>query len=287
MVGSGAIGGTVAAWLARAPDNVVTVCTRTAFETLKIDTPHGVLTATPEVLVDPAQAVVTDWVLVATKAYDVVGTAVWFARLVGPGTRVAVLQNGVEHLERFAPYVAAASLVPVVVDIPAERVAPGHVRQRRDGLLTVPANTNGDDFARLFVTTGLTVETTTDFRSHAWRKLAANCAGAVSALTLRPGGIASREPIAEIMRDLVRECIAVGRAEGALLPDTLAQEVVDGYRNGPADAINSLHADRLAGRPIEIDARNGAIVRIGRRHDIATPVNQMIVALLEAAACIG
>lgn len=287
MIGSGAIGGTVAAWLARAPGNVVTVCTRTAFKTLKIDTPQGVLAATPEVLVDPAQAAVTDWVLVATKAYDVVGTAAWFARLVGPGTRVAVLQNGVEHLERFAPYVAAASLVPVVVDLPAERVAPGHVRQRRDGLLTVPANSNGDDFARLFQTTSLTVATTADFRSHAWRKLAVNCAGAVSALTLQPAGIASSEPIAEIMRDLVRECIAVGRAEGALLANTLVQEVVDGYRSGPGDAINSLHADRLAGRPMEIDARNGAIVRIGRRHGIATPVNRMIVALLEAAAGMG
>jgi 2-dehydropantoate 2-reductase len=277
----------VAAWLARVPGNVVTICTRTAFTTLRIETPQGVLTATPEVLVDPAQAVVADWVLVATKAYDVVGTAAWFVRVVGQATRVAVLQNGVEHLERFAPYVAVASLVPVVVDIPAERVAPGQVRQRRDGLLAVPAGTNGDDFARLFVTTGLVVETTTDFRSHAWRKLAVNCAGAVSALTLRPAGIASSEPIAAIMRDLVRECITVGRAEGAPLSDSLVDEVVEGYRNGPADAINSLHADRLEGRPIEIDARNGAIVRIGRRHGIATPVNQMIVALLEAAAGMG
>ena len=60
-------------------------------------------------------------------------------------------------------------------------------------------------------------------------------------------------------------------------------QVVAGYRAGPADGINSLHADRLAGRPMEIDARNGVIVRRGAVHGIATPVNAMVAALLEAA----
>jgi 2-dehydropantoate 2-reductase len=85
------------------------------------------------------------------------------------------------------------------------------------------------------------------------------------------------------MRARVRECIAVGRAEGADLDDTLIESVLDSYRTGPEDAINSLHADRLAGRRIEIDARSGAVVRLGRKHRIETPANQMIVALLEAA----
>lgn len=195
-----------------------------------------------------------------------------------------MLQNGVEHIERFAPYTTVSSLVPVVVDLPAERLAPGHVLQRRDGRLTVPWDTNGRDFARLFLTTGLAVCTTSDFRSHAWRKLALNCAGAVSALVLQPAWIASSDPIGDIMRALVHECIAVGRAEGAVLDDTLVETVLASYRDRSPDAINSLHADRLAGKPIEIDARNGAIVRIGARHGIMTPVNQMIVALLEAAS---
>jgi 2-dehydropantoate 2-reductase len=287
VIGPGAIGGTVAAWLMRDPANAVTVCTRTPFDRLAIDTPRGVLTATPKVLVSPEQAERVDWILIATKAYDIDAAASWLPQLSGPETRVAVLQNGVEHVERFSPYVPAASLVPVVVDLPAERGAPGQVRQRGDGLLTVPADANGEAFAGLFRGTGLMVSSTTDFRSHAWRKLALNCAGAVSALVLQPAGIAMREPIADIMRSLVRECVAVGRAEGAVLDASLVEAVVQQYRSGPADAINSLHADRLAGRRIEIDARNGAVVRFGRRHGVATPVNQMIVALLEAAAADG
>jgi 2-dehydropantoate 2-reductase len=136
----------------------------------------------------------------------------------------------------------------------------------------------------LFEGAGLDVSTSADFRTQAWRKLVVNSAGAVSALTLKPAGIARDEAIGDIMLALMRECLAVGRAEGAVLEDSLPEEVLAGTRSGPPDSVNSLLADRLAGRRLETDARNGAVVRIGRRHGIATPVNAMITALLEAAS---
>lgn len=283
VIGPGAIGGTVAAWLAQKPGNRLTVCARTPFERLAVDAPGGRIAASPEVVTTPEAARPADWVLIATKAYDVAGAAAWLPGLVGSGTRVAVLQNGVEHLERFAPHVPTASLVPVVVDIPAERKAPGHIHQRRDGTMIVPDDAKGRDFVGLFPPAGPVVSTTPDFRTQAWRKLAINSAGAVSALVLRPSGVAADADVGAIMRALVRECVAVGRAEGAVLDDGLDEEVLAGYRASPPDSVNSLHADRLAGRPMEIDARNGAIVRFGARHDIPTPVNQIIVTLLRAA----
>lgn len=284
VIGPGAVGGVVAAWLARNPGLAVEVCARTAFDRLEVETPHGPLTASPRVLTAPDQASPADWAIVTTKTYDAAATGDWLARLAGPDTRVAVLQNGVEHVERFTPYVAPARITPAVVDIPAERGAPGRMRQRRDGTILVPEGPAGEAFAGLFAHTPIAVSTTPDFRTAAWRKLALNCAGAVNALTLKPAGVVRREPVAEVMRALVGECVAVGRAEGADLPSDLPQRVVEGYRAGPPDGINSLHADRAAGRSMELDARNGVIIRLGARHGIATPVNAMMVALLEAAA---
>jgi 2-dehydropantoate 2-reductase len=195
-----------------------------------------------------------------------------------------VLQNGVEHVARFAPFVPAGQIVPAVVDIPAERSAPGLIHQRRMGTIIVPQGHDGQAFVGLFAHTPIAVATTDDFTAVAWTKLALNCAGAVSALTLQPGGIAWRDDIAEIQRGMVRECIAVGIAEGARLDPSLADEVIAKYRAAPRDSVNSLHADRAAGRPMELDARNGVIVRLGAKHGIATPINAMIVALIEAAA---
>jgi 2-dehydropantoate 2-reductase len=283
VIGPGAIGGTVIVRLAQTKEHSVVVCARSAVPQFTLEAPEGRMTAMPEVHISPEPVRAVDWVIVATKTYDAPAAAAWFQYLMGPETRLVVMQNGVEHIKRFAPYFPEPRIVPVVVDMPVEREASGFFRQRGAGRFTVPASTNGEEFARLFDRSGIEVVLASDFQTALWRKLAINCAGAISALILKPAGIVQRPSIADIMRSLVRECIAVGRAEGASLNDSLIESVLDGYRSAPPDSINSLHADRIAGRPMEIDTRNGVIVRLGGKHGISTPVNQMIVALLEAA----
>jgi 2-dehydropantoate 2-reductase len=284
VIGPGAIGGTVIVRFAQRPEHTVIACARSAVPEFTLEAPEGKMTATPEVLIAPNQARPVDWIFAATKAYDTLATAAWFPYLTGPETRLAVLQNGVEHIKRFAPHFPESRIVPVVVDMPVEREASGRFQQRRAGHFTVPEDSNGEELRRLFDKTGIDVVRAPDFQSALWSKLAVNCAGAVSALVLKPAVIARRPPVAEVMRNLIRECIAVGQAEGASLDASLVDSVVDRYRNVPADSVNSLHADRLAGRPMEIDARNGVIVRLGSKHGIPTPVNQIIVALLEGVA---
>ena len=283
LIGPGAIGATVAAWLAQSPDLALTLCVRTPLDRLEIEAPGGLITAQTEMLTDPAEARPVDWVLVCTKAYDVAGAAAWLARLVGPETRVAVLQNGVEHVARFAPYVPVDRILPAVVDISAERSAPGRVLQRMNGNILVPAGADGADFVALFAHTPIEARTTADFTTALFRKLTVNCAGGICGIVNKPNGVARDPAIAELMLALAEECVAVGRAEGAKLADDLAASVVRGYQTTAPDSINSLHADRMAGRPMEIDARHGVIVRLGEKHNISTPMNRLAVALLTAS----
>jgi 2-dehydropantoate 2-reductase len=283
VLGPGAVGGGVAASLAQDPRLEVEVWARTPFESLVVETPDGTLTARPRVVIDPRHASRPDWLLLATKAYDVDGAAPWLTQL-DTRCRVAVLQNGVEHVERLAPYLDPARVVPVVVDCPAERRAPGQIRLRRHGGLVVPEGPSGDDLVALFRGTRIAVTTTPDLRTAAWQKLCFNAAGAVCAVTLQTAGVAARDDVADLMRALVRECVEVGRAEGADLDAALPDRVVAGHRSAAPDAVNSMLADRLAGRRMEVDARNGVIVRRGRVHRIATPANAMIVTLLDASS---
>jgi 2-dehydropantoate 2-reductase len=173
-------------------------------------------------------------------------------------------------------------LLPVMVDVPCERRAPTRFAQRGPGRLVVAEGALGSTFRELFGGTPFSVELTGDMKTALWKKLCFNAAGVISALTLVPARIFQAEDAAELARTIVREGIAVGRAEGATLDDTIADAVVEGYRRAPPDSVNSLHADRAAGRSTEIDARNGVIVRLGRRHGIATPCNAMAVALMNA-----
>ena len=283
VVGPGAVGGIVAAWLAQGGHDV-TVCARSPLGDLVITTPDGPLRAHPRVLTDPADAQPVDWVLVATKAYDVDSTAPWLARLMGPGSRLAVLQNGVEHRERFQHLVLPDRIVPAIVDIPANRTAPGRVIQHVYGTIVVPAGPDGDDFASLFAGSRIAVSTDPDLLSRAWQKLCINAAGAISTLTLNSTGLSWSDELETTMRALVEECAAVGRAEGATIPQAVIEAVIDKARAArPSGGRNSMEADRLAGRPMERDARNGVIVRKGRIHGIPTPVNAMILGLLRAA----
>ncbi|WBY09376.1 2-dehydropantoate 2-reductase [Sphingomonas sp. 7/4-4] len=281
VIGAGAIGGTLAAWLAQGHD--VTVCARTPFADLEIESPAGTIRATPRILTDPAEATPVDWVLTTTKTYDCAAAAAWLPGLMAPGTRLAVIQNGVEQRERF-PMVPSEHIVPVIIDLPAERTAPGRIVQRREGTILVPDGDAGEAFTALFAETVIETATTPDFITAAWRKLAINCSGIVSAITRRAAEVANDEGVAEVMRGLVRECIAVGRAEGATLPDQLADQVVEWTRKAHPDSVNSLHADFVAGRPMELDARNGVIVRLGEKHGIPTPLNKALAALVEASA---
>ena len=281
LIGPGAIGGIAAAWLADGGHDV-TVCARTPLADLVVETPDGPIHATPIVLTDPAAAQPVDWVLVATKAYDVAATAPWLAQLMGPQTRLAVLQNGVDHIERFRGLVPAERIVPVVVGIPGNRTAPGRVTQHEYGTMHVPAGANGDAFVALFALSRIAVATDPDFVSRLWAKLCLNAAGAVPTLTLTATGAAWSDGLERLVRGIVEEAAAVARAEGATIPQSVIERVVEGARNGRGGGVNSMHADRLAGHPMEFEERNGVVVRLGRKHGIPTPVSDVIVELLRA-----
>lgn len=280
VIGPGAIGGLIAARLGQSPANELTIAARTEFDALRLEAPGEVLESASRLVMDPCDTGPADWILVATKAYDSEAAAAWFSTALGSHTTVAILQNGVNHVERFAGWLPRDRILPVIVDCPAERVAPGHVRQRGPAVLTVPSSDIANAFRNLFSGTGVECRVVEDFVSAAWWKLCLNAAGVINALTLKPARIAHDATAAGLMRSVVEEAAAVGRAEGADLPPDIADEVIGIYCSHPPDSVNSLHADRAANRPMEIEIRNGIIVELGKRHGIATPCNEMAVALL-------
>ena len=287
VIGPGAIGGTLAAWLQTDEEHELMFGARTPFPELIVKTPSRELRSVPRFLEIGAMRESVDWILFVTKAYDSESAARWIPVLANPDTQVAVLQNGVEHLRFFQGKVNADKLLPVVVECPAERNAPGVIIQRRHAELFVPSCPAGKAFQSLFQVTEVSVEVVSDFELRAWRKLCLNAAGVVSALTLQPAGVVHKGEIADLMRGIIREGIQVANAQGIALQESVVEEIIEQYRDTDSESINSLHADRLAGRPMEVDARNGVIVRLGKKFKIATPLNEMAVALLRHSASVN
>ena len=284
IIGVGAIGGVVASLLETTKLHRITLCTRRPLEILTVNTPEEVISVKMENITDPFAAEVADWVLVATKTYDAKGTSAWLQRLCRKDTPVAIIQNGVEHRENFSTFVNPQMILPVIIDCPVERQENGSILQRGKAQMKVENNRRGTEFAELFRGSKAEVTLTDDFLTAAWQKLCMNSAGAISALMMKPAGILHDEALGEVALEIIAECVAVANAEGAHIEAGIGQQILEKYRSGPKDSINSMLADRIAGRPMEIDARNGVIVRKGEKHGIRTPANKMVVALLNALA---
>jgi 2-dehydropantoate 2-reductase len=282
VVGPGAIGATVAASV-RGAD--LLLCGRTPHERLVVEREGGGIEIVPgPVLTDPAAiAEPVDVVLLAVKAHQTEASAPFLRALCHPGTVVVVLQNGVQQRELVAPHVGDATVLPAIVWVPVEGLAPGHVRVRGDLRLTLP------DEPEAAVVAGLIegVELTGDFTTLAWRKLAINAVAGLMVLAGRRAGMFRRPDVAALARALAAETLAVARAEGADLPDAVADELVAEFAAYPEDLGSSILFDHEAGRPLEWDARNGVVQRLGARHGVPTPVSDVIVPLLAASSPSG
>jgi 2-dehydropantoate 2-reductase len=128
------------------------------------------------------------------------------------------------------------------------------------------------------------VELAADFTTLAWRKLAINAVAGLMVLAGRRAGMFRRPDVAALARALAAETVAVARAEGADLPEAVADELVAEFAAYPEDLGSSILFDHEAGRPLEWDARNGVVQRLGARHGVPTPVSDVIVPLLAAAS---
>ncbi|MEW1865124.1 oxidoreductase [Streptomyces sp. NPDC088194] len=299
VVGPGAIGTTVAAALHEAGRTPM-LCGRTARERLELRVgpgpeprlepcveprdADGLVVVPGPVRIDPAQTEeAVDLVFLAVKSTQVDAAAPWLAALCDTDTVVCVLQNGVEQEAAVAPHVPGCPVLPSVVWFPAQVQPGGSVWLRGEARLTVPDTPAGRVVLDALRGTRCSVDVAEDFTSVAWRKLLQNAAAGLMVLTGRRCGMFARDDIARLSLDYLRECLAVARAEGAVLGDEVPQEIVDGFRAYPADMGTSILADRAAGRPLEWDIRNGVVRRRGRAHGIPTPISDLVVPLLAAA----
>jgi 2-dehydropantoate 2-reductase len=284
VIGAGAIGCSVGAALSEA-GRAVTFCARQPFERLVVRKRGDAAKVFPAHVVTEEKAVApADWVLLCVKAHQVPSAAAWLGAAVGPNTKVAVLQNGVEQRENVAPFVPpGTSIVPVVVELPVTRTAPGEVEWHRCALLTVADDAAGREFCALFQGSFVDASVSDDLLSRAWMKLCLNApSGAILALTGQTLSVFHKPGIADVARAILRECVAVGRAEGAKLDEGLIERQIAAFLKARPDEGNSMYADRMAHRAMEWDARNGVIVRKAKRHGIAVPVSAALVPLLAA-----
>jgi 2-dehydropantoate 2-reductase len=284
LIGPGAIGTAIAAALHEVGRTPL-LCGRTAHPQLILRHDEGEVVVPGPVLSDPRTVVHPyDLVFVAVKTTQVADSAGWLAALCNKNTVVCALQNGVEQQSLLAPYVNGATVLPSVVWFPAQREQDASVRLRATPRLTLPDAPQAQAIADALSGSRCAVELSSDFLSIAWRKLLQNAAAGLMVLANRRAGMFSRADITQLALAYLRECLAVARAQGAVLHDNVPEAIVDGFQRAPADLGTSILADRQANRPLEWDIRNGVVQRYGRLQGMPTPISDILVPLLAAGS---
>ena len=248
----------------------------------------GELVGSVQATTDAAELPACDFGIVATKSMHTGPALAAAAHAFGAGA-VCSVQNGIGNEETIAEHV---SRVIRGTTFPAGRIVePGHVHWDVKGDTTIgpfePSPAPMDEIERLAdacTRAGMPTAAAADARGPQWRKVIFNAAtNPIGALTgLTHGRVCEDEGLRRLVSALVDEGKAVAGAQAIEL-DADPEELID-YAARPDVAYDhkaSMLQDAEARRQTEIDYLNGGIVRFGREHGVATPLNEAVTALIK------
>lgn len=283
LLGAGAVGLTLASFLLKAGWTVTVAGARVYFGAIRLS--EGTTSSTHKVhhIIQPHEMENVDTIILAVKSHQISEISDWLSQVDTPQTTILVAQNGVDQVERTKKYCHNANIIPAIIYFNAERTGAGKVILRRIGHLDLclPAELKSHELVQKFSEAGLRADLSTDFITRLWLKLIVNIAvNPLTALTCQPSGVMRDAAMIRSARSLMLETLPIARKEGAAITELDIESILGWISNIPKDSLSSMLQDRRSGIPLEHDALTGAVVRAGRRHKIATPLNELVLSLL-------
>lgn len=288
IMGSGGVGGYAGAWLQQAGQEVHFIARGAHLaalqqQGLRIEHPEQPLALARVAATDePAAVGPVDLVIFAVKLFDTDSAAAAMAPLVGPGTRVLTLQNGIDSAALLRQQLGpAAQVLEGVIYLSAVIDRPGVIRSPGGFHVIVADGAGGDEVmanlaaaaAGLTGLTGLTVKLSDNARQTVWEKFVtlASLSGATALLRARMGAILAHPETRAFQRQLIDETLAVAQAEGVALRAGLGDEVMAKLALMPPTFRASMAEDLERGNRLELRWLSGRVHALGQAHGVATP----------------
>ncbi|HEX3247242.1 MAG TPA: 2-dehydropantoate 2-reductase [Chloroflexota bacterium] len=298
VLGTGGVGGYFGGLMARAGQNVGFVARGPHLQALRS---HGLQVRSARsgdfhvevrAAEDPAELGEADLVLFCVKSYDTVSAARTLLPVIRPETAVISLQNGVDNEEAIDAVLGSGHVMGGVAYVESTITEPGAVAQMSGPCRLAFGELNGDrsERARIiddeFRSAGIDAVWADDIMQTLWLKFMfiSAMAGLTTLTGQSIGPIVQCAESAAVLQSVIEEVAAVGRAAGVNLPDTSIEQTFQMAVSAPVTMKSSMQRDMERGRAIEVDALNGAVVRLGARYGVATPVNSTIYGCIKLMA---
>lgn len=296
IVGAGAVGTYFAAALARSGIWVGLIARDKPLDSirhsgLQVQSPSGTFIAMPAcVATDPAAIGPVDVVIVAVKDWQLAEAAEPTSQMLGPASRVLPIQNGVEASSILRETIARDLVLDGTCRMVSELIAPGRIRligvqptvhfgEANGGVLSVTSRALRDALSAA----GIIVHAPESMRLALWEKMhfLAPLSAVAAAARAPIGAIRKSTATRELLERAMQEVACLAQAVGATLPDSAIARSHDMLSRLPDQATVSMQRDIIAGRPSELDAIVGAVVRMGLQNGAPTPVMETLHAALQ------
>ena len=286
IMGSGGVGAYVGARLQAAGEQVSFIARGAHLQALQADglRIEGALApihlAPVRATDDPAQVGPVDLIVFAVKLGDTEAAARAMQPLIGPGTRILTLQNGIDSVALLTPHAGAAAVRGGAIYVSAVIDRPGVIRSP-GGLHTIVADAAGGDpvmaafFAACDRATALDAKPSNAVDTVLWEKfIALSSLSATTSLLRAPMGLIMGHPETRaLQRQLIDEAVVVGRAAGQTVRDNLADEIMAKLAALPAGFRSSMSEDLERGKPLELPWLSGRVHALGLQHGVPTPAH--------------
>ncbi len=237
---------------------------------------------------DPQAIGPVDAILVGVKAWQVPEVAVAMQPMVGQSTFVVPLQNGVEAPVELAGVLGEEHVLGGLCRISSLKAGPGHIRHVgiepyvAFGELNNQPSERSQQLLEIFHKANVQAEIPADIHTAMWEKfIFISAVSGVGGVTRAPIGVIRGTPeTRKLLIQVMEEGVAVAKAHRVVLSPELVSKTMEFIDKLPEGARASMQRDLIAGYPSELDWQNGAIVRLGKKSSVPTPVNDFIYSSL-------
>lgn len=294
VFGTGGVGGYFGGRLAQAGEEVVFIARGDHLRAmladgLRVESVRGDFWLKPvEATDDPASVRQVDAVLVCVKAWQVPAAAQALRPLIGPHSFVVPFQNGVEAPLQLAATLGKEHVLGGLCRISSFVAGPGHIRHVgiepsvAFGEMDRRRSQRAGQLLAAFERAGVTAEVPEDIHVAMWEKFLfiASISG-VGAVTRAPAGAMRAVPETRLLlQQAMEEVVSLARALAVELPGAVVERTMNFIDGLPEGTLASMQRDIIAGLPSELDAQNGAILRLGRERGVPTPTHTFIYSSL-------
>ena len=213
----------------------------------------------------PKQGKLYSLLILCLKEHQILDAIIEWKSLISKDTHVLIIRNGINHIHQVKEFFESNTITPAIIDCPTQPFNDGYL-QLQEAIVTIPSSPQQESVIEIFQETNIKIKTSKNFHHDSWVKLCVSAS--LGATQCRYNGTCSifeSDNVVMYFFELLMESIAIANADNANITKIEIQSMLLEAEQYPPNKGSSMLSDFQARKPLELGAKNGAIVSVAKR----------------------